>query len=422
MAGWYPRPMHRAPLTSGRAALALALLLGLQPLTTDLYLPALPMLTQALGASLAATQLTMSGLILSFGLAQLAWGPIADRVGRRPVLLAGLSLYVLAGLACTVAPNIGVLILGRCLQGACLAAAVVCARAMVRDLYEPQQGAQVMSRAMSGLGVIAILAPVTGGALAGGAGWRAALGAVTVVGIAVGLFVAFGVPESLRSRNPQALKLGPLKAQAAQVLRHPTFVAWTALSSATYGGLFTLLAGSSFVYIGVLGLSPAAYGLAMASGSASYLLGTLACRRWLAQVGLRHAVRRGAGFTLAGGLSMALLALAGVQSPWALVLPQALYAFGHGIHQPCGQTGAVGPFPQAAGVAAALAGCVLAFVAFLVGLWLGQALNDTVLPMALGVGAWSVATAAVAWTLVQRHGEPRPAATLVMPDPAGDVA
>jgi DHA1 family bicyclomycin/chloramphenicol resistance-like MFS transporter len=409
-------------MSSARAALALALLLGLQPLTTDLYLPALPMLTRDLQAGVAAAQLTMSALILAFGLAQLAWGPVADRFGRRPVLLVGLGLYALAGLACTFAPDIGVLVAGRTLQGACLAAAVVCARAMVRDLYEPQQGAQVMSRAMSGLGLIAITAPALGGLLAGTAGWRAALGAVTTIGLAIGLFIAFGVPETIRARNPQALQVAPLLAQARRVLRHPTFIAWTSLTSATYGGLFTMLAGSSFVYIGVLGLSPAAYGLAMASGSTSYLVGTFFCRHWLVRWGLRGAVRRGAVFTLAGGLSMAGLALIGVQSAWAIVIPQALYAFGHGVHQPCGQTGAVGPFPQAAGVAAALAGCVLAFVAFLVGLWLGHALDGTVMPLALGVGAWSAVTATIAWTLVQRHGEPAPAPVAVPLDPAGDVA
>lgn len=394
-------------MTTARAALALALLLGLQPLTTDLYLPALPMLTRNLHTAVARAQLTMSALILAFGLAQLVWGPVADRFGRRPVLLAGLGLYGLAGAACALAPDIEVLVLGRTVQGACLAASVVCARAMVRDLYEPQQGARVMSQAMSGLGLIAISAPLVGGVLAGLWGWRAALGVVAGIGGVALAFVALAVPETVRERNLHALRVKPLLAQARTVLSHPTFIAWTALTSATYGGLFTILAGSSFVYIGVLGLSPGTYGLAMACGSLSYLAGTFMCRRWLAHHGLAGAVRRGAVPTLAGGLSMALLALAGVQSAWALVLPQCLFAFGHGIHQPCGQTGAVGPFPRAAGVASALAGFVLALTAFCVGQWLGQALDGTVRPLALGVGAWSVATATIAWTLVQRHGEPR---------------
>jgi DHA1 family bicyclomycin/chloramphenicol resistance-like MFS transporter len=122
---------------------------------------------------------------------------------------------------------------------------------------------------------------------------------------------------------------------------------------------------------------------------------------------MARTVRRGAVFSLAGGLLIVLLALLGVHGVWAVLLPQWLFAFGHGVHQPCGQAGAVGPFPQAAGAASALAGFVLAAVAFGVGLWLGQVLGSQVLPYALGLGFWSVLTAGVAWTLVQRHGEAR---------------
>jgi len=219
-------------------------------------------------------------------------------------------------------------------------------------------------------------------------------------------FVVWRLPETLAVRNPQATRLAPLFAAWGRIGRHPTFVAWTLLVSCTYGGLFTILAGSSFVYIDVLGLSPAHYGLAMASGSLSYLAGTFVCRRWIARFGITGAVRRGAFVTLAGGLSITGLALAGVHAVWAVLLPQWLFAFGHGIHQPCGQAGAVGPFPQAAGAASALAGFILAITAFGVGLWLGQALDGTVLPLALGLGFWAVLTSGVAWTLVQRAGAP----------------
>ena len=183
--------------------------------------------------------------------------------------------------------------------------------------------------------------------------------------------------------------------------------AWALLISATYGGLFTLLSASSFVYIEVLGLTPAQYGLAMASGSLSYLFGTFICRRWLLRVGLIGAVRRGALFSLLGGLGMLACALLPALTTVPLVLAaQWLFAFGHGIHQPCGQTGAVGPFPQMAGLAAALAGCMLALTAFGVGLWLGWAMDGTLAPMAFGIAFWGGATAAIAWTLVQRHGVP----------------
>jgi len=284
-----------------------------------------------------------------------------------------------------------------------MAAAVVCARAIVRDLYEPHEGAQVMSLALSGLGVIAIVGPVTGGVVAAWFGWRSALGVVAAFGALTLAYIAWRLPETLTQRNRDATRLGPLFAQWGRIARHRVFIAWTLLVSATYGGLFTILAGSSFIYIDVLGLSPGWYGLAMALGSSSYLAGTFVCRRWISRHGIRGAVARGGAVTLAGGMLGAALALGGVQAVWAVMLPQCLFAFGHGIHQPCGQAGAVGPFPHAAGAASALAGFVLALTAFGVGLWLGRALDGTVLPYALGVGFWSLATTLVAWTLVQRN-------------------
>lgn len=400
--GAAPAEARTAP-SAQRVAVALSLLLGLQPITTDLYLPALPQLARELDAPMTAVQLTMSALILAFGLAQLVWGPVADRVGRRPVLLGSLALYVLASAGAALAPAIGWLIVWRAAQGAAMAAAVVCARAMVRDLYPPHEGAHVMSKGLSGLGIIALSAPLVGGALAATLGWRSTLGAVTLCGAAVLGFVALMLPETVPRRNPEALRPGPLWRTARAVLRHPTFLSWAGLTAATYGGLFTILASSSFVYIEVVGLTPAGYGLALASGSVAYLCGTFQCRRWLLRHGLAGAVQRGAGFTLAGGLSMAALAAAEVPSVWAVLLPQWLFCFGHGIHQPCGQAGAVGPFPHHAGVASALAGFVLAAVAFGVGLWLGVALDGTTRPMAYSVGFWAAVTAVVGWHLVPRH-------------------
>jgi len=347
--------------------------------------------------------LTMSALILAFGFGQLFWGPVADRIGRRPVLLLGLSLYTAASLGSALAGSIESLIVWRALQGATMAAAVVCARAMLRDLYEPAMGARVMSLGLSGLAVVAISGPVVGGFAAAALGWRAALLVVAVLGAGALFFIALAWPETLAKKNPRATAFLPLLRVWGQVARHPTFVAWTLLISASYGGLFTVLAGSSFIYIGVLGLSPTAYGLCMGLSSTTYLAGTFVCRRWVASVGMARAVARAAAFTLAGGVLVVALAWAGVHQVWALLLPQCLYAFGHGVHQPCGQAGAVGPFPQTAGAASALAGFVLAATAFGVGLWLGQALDGSVLPYALGLGFWACVTTLVAWTLVQLH-------------------
>jgi MFS transporter, DHA1 family, multidrug resistance protein len=399
-----PKPSPPVAMSQGKVALMLTLLLGIQPVTTDLYLPAMPSLAGALNAPMSAVQLTLSALIVCFGVAQLVWGPLADRFGRRPILLAGLALYTLAAAGAALAPTVEWLVGWRALQGVGMAAAVVCSRALLRDLYEPQVGAQVMAWAMSGLGLLAIASPAVGGLVTATAGWRAALAVVAGVGALALAVVAWRLPETATRLRPDATQPAVLLAAWRRIAAHRVFRAWALLTSATYGGLFTMLAASSFVYIDVLGLSPAAFGLVLGSGSLAYIAGTFVCRHWVQLHGPVGAVQRGAGFTLAGGLLMVVPAALGVQSVWALALPQCLFAIGHGVHQPCSQAAAVGPFPDQAGAASALAGFLLATVAFGIALWLGHALDGTVRPLAYGVGFWSVLTCAIAWTLVRRLG------------------
>jgi len=397
-------PGAAAPPRMGRtaAALVLALLMGLQPVTTDVYLPALPMLTRALGAPVSLAQLTMSALILAFGIAQMVWGPVADRVGRRPVLLAGLALYTSASAGCALAGSIEALVLWRVLQGAAMAAAVVCARAIVRDLYEPTAGAQVMALALTGLGFIALAGPLCGGLLAQAFGWRGPLVLVTAVGAGSLLLIALCLPETLVTPNPAATQWRALLRTWVGIARHRVFRSWALLVACTYGGLFTVLASSSFVFMDVLGLSPAAYGGAMALGSVSYIAGTFACRRLIGRHGMVATVRRGGWFTLAAAAVALLIALLELRSPEMVLLAYCLFAFGHGHHQPCGQAGVVAPFPRSAGAASALAGLLLALVAFGIGRWLGWALDGSVRPLAAGLAFWSLLTCTLAWTLVPR--------------------
>jgi MFS transporter, DHA1 family, multidrug resistance protein len=383
----------------------LTLLLGIQPITTDLYLPALPTLTRALHTSVAGAQLTLSVLIISFGLAQLVCGPLADRFGRRPVLLWGMALYSLASAMSALAPSIEWLVAFRALQGAAMAAAVTCGRSIVRDLFSPHEGTRVLSRALSGLGLIAALSPLLGGVVVQWLSWRAALLMPALFGAATLAFIAWRFKETVPQRNLQATQLRPMLRNWGSVLRNPTFRAWVALLSFTYGGLFLFLAASSFVYIDVLGASRPMYGVIVASNSVAYIAGTWLCRRLLGTRGLRRTIKLGGALSLAGGLGSAALSLAGWHTVWALLIPQWFYALGHGIHQPCGQAGSVGPFPEKAGTAASVSGFIMMLVAFAVSQWLGLALNGTVYPLALGLCAFSVGVAAVAWTLVQRHGD-----------------
>ncbi len=398
----------RARMPPAVVVVMLTLLLGIQPVTTDLYLPALPTLTLALHSNVAAAQLTLSVLIISFGVAQLVCGPLADRFGRRPVLLWGMSIYSVASVLSALAPSIEWLVACRALQGAAMAAAVNCGRSIVRDLFAPLEGTQVMSRALGGLGMIAALSPLLGGVAVVWLDWRAALLVPALFGAATLAFIVCRFEETLPQCNPQATQLRPLLRHWADVLSNPTFRAWVALLSFTYGGLFVFLAASSFVYIEVLGMSRLVYGAVLASNSLAYIGGTWLCRRLLGSRGLRRTVKVGGVLSLAGGVGMAALSLAGVHTLWALLIPQWIYAAGHGIHQPCGQAGAVGPFPEKAGTAASLSGFTMMLVAFAVSQCLGNTLNGTVYPLTLGLGAFGIGVAAVAWTLVQQHGDTQP--------------
>ena len=348
--------------------------------------------------------------MLAFGCSQLVWGPLSDRFGRRPILLWGLAAYTLASIGSMLAPSMALLIVWRVLQGAAMGVAVMGARAIVRDLYLPADGARIMSKGASGLGVLAGISAPLGAVLAEWFGWRAALLAVTAFGTFALALVALKFQETLCQKNLQALRPANVLRTWVVIFSNPTFLAFSALSGASYAGLFTFLAASSFVFIKVLGLSRPQYGVVMFFMCFSYLVGTFLCRRLLVRFGVRKTVGLAAGLTLLGGTLMGALAWAGVTNMWAVMLPFYLYMVGHGVHQPCGQSGAVGPFPHAAGAASALNGFLMMVMAFAMGGWLGTRMDGTVLPLTNGVWFWSILIALSAWTLVRKYGEPVPAA------------
>ncbi len=397
-------------MSPGLVVLVLSMLLGIQPVTTDLYLPALPALTTSFGAPTSQAQLTLSALLLAFGCSQLVWGPLSDRFGRRPILLCGLTAYALAAIGAAMAPSMALLIGWRALQGAAMGAAVMGGRAMLRDLYLPAEGARIMSKGASGLGVLACLSAPLGALLAEWLGWRAALVAVAVFGACTLALVASKFQETLGHKNTHALRPATVVRTWVAIFSNPTFLAFSALSGASYAGLFTFLASSSFVFIQVFGLSRPQYGVVMFFMCFSYLTGTFVCRRLLLRFGVQTTVGLAAGLTLLGGTLMGALAWAGVTNMWAVMLPFYLYMVGHGVHQPCGQSGAVGPFPHAAGAASAMNGFLMMLMAFGMGAWLGTRMDGTVLPLAIGVWFWSICIAVSAWTLVRKYGDPAPAA------------
>lgn len=383
--------------------MALTLLLGLQPLSTDLYLPALPALTDSFGGTMVQAQLTLSSLLLAFGASQLIWGPVSDRVGRRPILIIGLSLYTLSAIGSSFSFSMESLIAWRVLQGIAMGAAIMAARALVRDCFDdPIMAAKVMSQGLSGLGVVACVSTPIGGLLTDLFGWRVALSFLAVVGsVALGL-VLLRIDETLRAPKLDALQPRVLLHTWKSILANHTFWSFALLQSATYAGLFVFLATSSFVFIQILSLSSSVYGLLMFTMSASYIGGTLLCRRLLLRFSVQRTVTIGAAFALVGGTLMGVLALSGIQAVWSIMLPLYIYMVGHGINQPCAQSGAMAPFPRSAGAATALSSFIMVIFSFFIGQWLGLRMDGTVMPTTIGIWVSGVAVAVVAWGLVAR--------------------
>jgi DHA1 family bicyclomycin/chloramphenicol resistance-like MFS transporter len=365
----------------------LALLTALGPLSTDMYLPSLPAIARDLAAGPAGAQLTLSAFLAGFAVGQLVYGPVADKVGRRPVLLTGLALFVLASVACTLAPTIEALVGARFVQALGASGPIVLARAMVRDLYDGPRAGRELSRMGTIMGVVPALAPVLGGVLHEAFGWRANFAATVVFGAAMLAFCAVAMPETIRTRNPAPISpLGILRGFRT-LLAHPTYRVYVGLSSLSYAGLFAFISGSSFVLQEVYGLTEIAFALSFGLMVVGFIGGTLIAQALVPRRGLDGTIRAGVACLAGGGALMLLGVLLGVPSSLAVTLPMAVYAAGVGLTMPQSMASAMGPFPDRAGAASSLLGiCQMSFAA-LVGIGLGQMLGGSALPLPVTIAA-----------------------------------
>lgn len=356
--------------------------LMLQPLSTDLYLASLPGMAGDFGVSPAAVQKTLSLFVFGFGTAQLIGGPLSDRYGRRPVLIGGLSVYLLAGLACALTPSLDWLVAARFVQAIGCCTAVVVARAIIRDAYSPAEGARVLAKASSLLALAPIFGPILGGYLQVAFGWRAAFVALALAGLTVWVAALRLLKESNSQPNPDAMRLGNLAGTYRDVLRTPAFWAYALPGAISYASIFVFISGTPFVLIRVLGVATQYYGYLFAFGVCGYLSGTLICRRLLGSIGVARALALGTTIGLLGGLGFLLLVLTGL-SHWTLVvLAQFVVMTAHGINFPCTQSGSLAPFPEKAGAAAGLFGCMVMYAALATGTWVGGSHDGTLLPLA----------------------------------------
>ena len=337
--------------------LLLAFLTAVGPISTDIFLPSLPAMARVFGTTIAGAQATLTVYFIGFALAQIIYGPISDRIGRRPVLLAGLAAYTLAGLACVLAPSIHTLVAARAVQAVAAAAPIILARTIVRDIHSGVRAGNLLSVMASIMGVVPIVAPAVGGFLEISFGWQSSFWVMTAAGALAFVLVAVLLPETLRrERRAERLSLGSVLASYGVVIRNPTFRFYAALVCLAYGGLITYVGVSSFIVQGRYRLSPVGYGLTFAVGAAAFIVGTFAGRRLAARRGLDRAVGTGAAFLAAGGALLPAAIALGPGRVIEFIVPVVVYMVGIGMVTPQGFAAALTPFPERAGAASSLLG------------------------------------------------------------------
>jgi len=381
-------------LRTGTFALTalLAALSAIGPLTTDMYLPSLPDIAWQLDASTAQVQLTISAYLIGFAVGQIFYGPVSDRHGRKPVLVAAIALYCVASLACALSTSIEMLIVARAFQALGGSGGIVLARAIVRDIYSGARAGRELSLIGSVMALAPVLAPIAGGLVQTGFGWRATFLALVIVGLLGAAIVLLLLPETLNARAAEPVSIPSIFRSYRVVARNPSYLAYLGIASASYAGLFAWISGASFVLQNLYGLTPFDFGVAFALGSIGYMTGSALAARMVVRVGLDGMLGIGGCACAAGGLGMVVAVAFGLTSSLSLVLPVAVYLAGLGMVLPQGIAGAVTPFPERAGAASSLFGFVQQSAAALCGAAVGWFLGQSAWPLAIGVAAMGCAT------------------------------
>ncbi len=389
--------MHLRPLNtdSPRLLALLAAVVALGPLTIDMYLPAMPAMATVLQAGTSAVQLTISSYLLGFSLFHLACGPLADRYGRRPVLLGGLGLYVVAALACARATSIDELIVLRFLQGGAACVGPTLGRAIARDLYGPQRAAHALAYIAMIMALAPAVAPTMGGFMLEFYNWPSIFVALAVYAFVVMLCIAIWLPESLP--QVQALHPAQIGRNYLQLIKNSHFMTTTGASALVYAGMIAFLSGSSFIFIGMMGVPPRYFGMLFLATVIGYVIGNALSTRLSRGRQSEQVMWIGARIALLAGLSM-FCATEVWFHPASILLPMAGFSMALGIVLPHSLAAALRPFPHMAGTASALFGFIQMAVSSLGGALVGIYLTDSARPMILVI----LSLSAVSWWLIRR--------------------
>ena len=342
-------------VVSWRLLVLLMAMTAIGPATLNILVPALPGLVTALATDTDTVQLTVSLYLVSIAIAQLLLGPLSDRFGRRPVVLAGLTLNMLASLAAIAATSIDALIVTRVVQAAGAATGIVMGRAIIRDLYERDRAASMIGLVTTAMVIAPMVSPLIGGILETLFGWQAIF---LFIAIMSSLVLLFAVPVLPETRPASAAESpGRLWRETRALLGNARFHAYVLAGALGSAPFFTFLGGGPHVAVTLMGRTAAEYGLWFAITSFGYMMGNFTASRLSQRFGVNAMIAGGVAAELVGtGITCALVAAMPDGGPATVFAPQLIISYGNGVLLPNAIAGAVSVRPQAAGTAAGMTG------------------------------------------------------------------
>lgn len=383
----------------------LALVTAIAPAALHMLVPALPLLADVFDAPAGSVQPVLTLFLAGIAAGQLVYGPVSDRFGRRPVLLAGLALFLAGTVLCGLASSLPMLIAGRVVEACGGCAGMVLGRAIVRDVFDRERSASAIATITMAMSLAPSMAPAIGAYLAEWVGWRADFALLGVIGAGVLALTAARLEET--HARPVSVDLAGIGGSFVLLLRSPGFLGFALATAFTSASWFTFLASAPYLLSEVLHQPPSTYGLMILMPMGAYIIGNAGVTRFSVALGSIRLYVFGLALSLASGILLAVWCLVGL-TPWALFVPMAISSIGNGLSQPPGIAAALSVYPRIAGAASGLLGFVQMMVAALGTLFVGYLPQDTAVPMVIVVGA-SLALALIVGLVALRTpgGAPR---------------
>ena len=380
--------MTTRPHSSFKIVFILGLLAMLMPLSIDMYLPALPVISAQFGVPAGSAQMTLSTYILGFALGQLFYGPMADSFGRKPVILGGTLIFAGAAVACAQAQTIDQLIVMRFFHGLAAAAASVVINALMRDIYPKEEFSRMMSFVMLVTTIAPLVAPMAGGAVLVWFSWHVIFWILALAALLASAMIFFFIDETLPAERRQKFHIRTTMGNFASLFRHKRVLSYMLASGFSFAGMFSFLSAGPFVYIELNHVSPQHFGYYFALNIVFLFIMTIINSRFVRRIGALNMFRAGLWIQFVIAIWLVVSAFLGVGF-WALVVGVAVFVGCVSMISSNAMAVILDEFPHMAGTASSLAGTFRFGIGAIVGALLSLATFTSAWPM-----LWSIALCA----------------------------